>query len=290
MSIIREALQEAQNSDQIPFDELRREEENRSSNGVEFGLMPSLAEDIRALRENMELLSGQGQVKVIGVTSAAQGEGTSTIASFLAVSIGNGACSDSNKNRTGPTDAANENIHAEFEAFDAHIHQVRASEDYTGPTYKNVLLIDANLRGPALHAMLNLKSRPGLSDVLENKISWHKAIQNINNGALHVLTAGTPCVNPGDALSAPRMRRLLSELRDRFTKTVIDLPPVTSSIETLRIGQWVDGIVYVISSGQTRAEAAKETLTKLSTAHGRVLGVVLNRRQFFIPERIYGAL
>jgi Mrp family chromosome partitioning ATPase len=104
------------------------------------------------------------------------------------------------------------------------------------------------------------------------------------------MTAGTPITNPGDVLSSPRAKRLLDELRDRFKKIVIDLPPVTSSIETLRLGQWVDGIVYVVRSGETRTEVAQGALAKLSAADSQILGVVLNRRQFFIPERLYGAL
>ena len=91
MSIIREALQEAQQSEQIPLEELRKTEVPSNSGGTEFGLMPSLAEDIRALRENMELLSGQNKIKVIGIASSAANEGTSTVATFLAVSIGNGS-------------------------------------------------------------------------------------------------------------------------------------------------------------------------------------------------------
>ena len=73
-------------------------------------------------------------------------------------------------------------------------------------------------------------------------------------------------------------------------KIIIDLPPVTSSVETLRIGQWVDGVACVICSGRTRTEVAQEALAKLTYAKTNILGVVLNRKQFFIPERIYGAL
>ena len=199
MSIIREALQEAQSSEQVTPNELRKTGSRASVQGPEFGLMPSLAEDIRALRENMEIISNGGKIKVIGITSGASQEGTSTIAAFLAVSIGNGG---STNGAAGSKNSASKNN----------------SGSDASQAVKNVLLIDANLRRPTLHSILGLKIRPGLNDVLERRASWPEALQNVNNGALNVLTAGTPCINPGDALSSSRMNRLLKELRDYYKK------------------------------------------------------------------------
>ena len=153
-----------------------------------------------------------------------------------------------------------------------------------------MLLVDANLRRPSIDKILGLNQEPGLSDVVENGLGWHKALQLVNEGRLTVLAAGSVSVQQDESLSSPRVKRLLDELRDRFTRVVIDLPPVASSVEALRVSQWVDGVVLVVRSGRTRIEVARNALEKLVAAKARILGVVLNRRQLIIPGPIYRAL
>ena len=52
----------------------------------------------------------------------------------------------------------------------------------------------------------------------------------------------------------------------------------------------MDGVVIVIEAGKTREQVAVRAKKELEEAGGKVLGVVLNKRKFYIPEWIYKRL
>ncbi|MDZ7377763.1 MAG: hypothetical protein ONB06_00325, partial [candidate division KSB1 bacterium] len=66
---------------------------------------------------------------------------------------------------------------------------------------------------------------------------------------------------------------------NQFILLVLYLPPAVSSVDALRVGQWLDGVVLVVWAGHTRTEVAREVIERLMAAKVRVLGVVLNRKK-----------
>ena len=49
-------------------------------------------------------------------------------------------------------------------------------------------------------------------------------------------------------------------------------------------------MVLVLEAGKTRKQVAVRAKQELEEAGGKLLGVVLNRRKFYIPEWIYKRL
>ena len=298
MSVIREALQDAQTTQRVPLEELKSIEGSGIKSKIEFNVPSGLARDIRTLRENLNLLSETGKARMIAITSVSRGDGASTVASFLAASMChgsglNGHSGNVRKNGKGhaPANTAKSPVQeAADEHLDIEFARTQAAQNTSFSTAKGVLIIDTNLRHPAVHSILRVHRTPGLSDVIEGKINWPKAVQAINGGALNVLSAGSPSIHPADLLTSLRAKRLLEELRDQFKRVVIDMPSINGNVEALRVGQWADGVILVLRSGKTRIEVAQDAVGRLNASQNNVLGVVLNRRQYFIPQRIYGAV
>jgi hypothetical protein len=94
----------------------------------------------------------------------------------------------------------------------------------------------------------------------------------------------------GQTRSLDWLRSRLGELRREFDYAVIHAPAVGGRGETGLLGQIADGVILVLDERRTRRATAREAKAVLQAANARLLGVVINERQFPIPESIYRKL
>ena len=137
-----------------------------------------------------------------------------------------------------------------------------------------VLIIDADLRRPAVATFLKIDDSVGLTDVLANRTPLEKAFQGVAVG-LDVLPSGSPPPNPSELLGSGRMERLLHTLRATYAYVLIDGAPLLSVTDAAVLAPRADGVLLVVRHAEVRAEyvhAAKDALDAVS-AH--VLGAVM---------------
>jgi Mrp family chromosome partitioning ATPase len=82
----------------------------------------------------------------------------------------------------------------------------------------------------------------------------------------------------------------LQKMRDSYDYVIIDSPPVTSFADAQIIGPRVDGVILILEAGKTRRQVALKAKTEIEAAGGKLLGVVLNKRKYYIPKWIYKRL
>jgi Mrp family chromosome partitioning ATPase len=104
------------------------------------------------------------------------------------------------------------------------------------------------------------------------------------------MTAGTVDMGATGALNPARLRARVSELRHEFDHLLIDTPPLGAYTDALLVGQLTDGVILVVGSNLTRREPTRIAKENLEAARVPVLGAVLNRRTFPIPEAFYQRL
>jgi Mrp family chromosome partitioning ATPase len=92
------------------------------------------------------------------------------------------------------------------------------------------------------------------------------------------------------AASLERFQARLHDLRNDFGYVLIDAPPLKSSADAILLGRMADGLVVVVEANQTRREPAKRAKRLLDESGIPVLGAVLNKRVFPIPENLYRRL
>jgi polysaccharide biosynthesis transport protein len=154
---------------------------------------------------------------------------------------------------------------------------------------ERVLLIDADLRRPALSALLQTREAPGLADVVLNGARPGQAIQHVSGTRLRLLPAGSPVSrNAADLLSTDAFRKLLAQLRERYARIIVDSPPVGAVADALILAPQADGVVVVAHSGKVARGALVNVLERLTAARARILGVVLNRAKPSRHEYDYG--
>ncbi len=149
------------------------------------------------------------------------------------------------------------------------------------------LLIDSNLRRPSLHDFFRVARSPGLTDHILGDAPLSDCVKEASVPRLTLLTAGRPVVSPPRVLGLPRMEGMLTELRRRYACVVLDVPSLLSFSEGVQLSRAVDGVVVVIRSGRTKRELVQHGLDLLEHAGAKVLGTVLNRRRFHIPQFFY---
>ncbi|MDW8103023.1 MAG: polysaccharide biosynthesis tyrosine autokinase [Anaerolineae bacterium] len=149
---------------------------------------------------------------------------------------------------------------------------------------KKVALVDADLRRPKVHQILELTQSPGLSEALIARAPVEKYLKPWGKNLL-VLTSGRLPPNPADILASQRMGELILELRDMADIVILDSPPILACADTVFLGKHADGLLMVAEWGRTDRSAFVEAVERARQGGLRVLGAVLNRVK--LPSKGY---
>jgi capsular exopolysaccharide synthesis family protein len=140
-----------------------------------------------------------------------------------------------------------------------------------------VLLVDADLRRPAVANLLGLEGAAGLTTILLGRATVADVAQDWGSSGLRVLTSGPVPPNPSELVGSPVMRRLLQELRQSHDYIILDTAPVLPVADALILSRSVDGTLLVANVTRVRRGQLTESLGALAQVEARVLGVVLNQ-------------
>jgi len=148
-----------------------------------------------------------------------------------------------------------------------------------------VLIIDANLRNPAVHKFFKLPEE-GLSEVLEERLSFEKAVKEISPN-LDILPAGKTALNPLSLLGSRKIQEVIKSAKEKYAVILIDCPGLNDFKDGLLVSSYVDAVALVVNEGRTRRQAVKAAIAPLIEKKANILGVILNNRTFAIPKIIY---
>lgn len=142
---------------------------------------------------------------------------------------------------------------------------------------RRVLLVDADLRKPAVHLGLNVGNDCGLSGILMGNAEADRAIvQHDRLPSLSVLTSGSVESMPAELLGSPKMHELMTRWRERYDYIIMDTSPVLAVTDAVRLSSYADSALLIMRSGQTTREALLRSCDLLNQAHVPVLGLVVN--------------
>ncbi len=153
--------------------------------------------------------------------------------------------------------------------------------------HQKVLLIEMNARHPSLAHKLGLTSHLGVTNYFDGDRALDSVVQDTRQGSFKVIAIGQN--DPVKVqLHLDRMfPALLESALQRFDTVLIDAPPVVGSPETPPLSAHVDGVVVVVHTGKTKREVVQRSLSMIGQSDGKVLGVILNRKKYYIPDFIY---
>jgi receptor protein-tyrosine kinase len=150
---------------------------------------------------------------------------------------------------------------------------------------RRVLLIDADLRRPSIHAMFGLPNDYGLVDNLGAPQGGRLPVHRLSSN-LFVLTAGQPTSDPMSGLVSDSMKQLLADAADQFDWVVVDTPPVALMPDANLLAGMIDSALLVISASTTPYPLVQRAAAAIGA--NRILGVVLNRADHAAESQDYG--
>jgi capsular exopolysaccharide synthesis family protein len=137
-----------------------------------------------------------------------------------------------------------------------------------------VVLIDGDLRRPAVHERLGTTRAPGLKEMLDGKDVSARPVPDVPS--LQVLPAGAPAPDPARLLVSNEFRTFLESLSWAET-VIIDTPPTGPFADAVAIGLRCDAVILVVDSRRARRRRLRRVTDNLRQSGVNLLGVVVNR-------------
>ncbi len=151
---------------------------------------------------------------------------------------------------------------------------------------KRVLVIDAHYHQPGVHKNFGAPLSPGLVEVLLGATVLSKACREIMPN-LWMVSAGHFVNDPESLLDSQKMADIIEEAKEAFDIVLIDCADLRNYRDAVSIARFTDGIVLVVAEGKTRRPAITAAVNPLKENNFQIIGTILNRRTFALPQFVY---
>lgn len=154
----------------------------------------------------------------------------------------------------------------------------------------STLVIEANLRKPDFMKKLGAGSQSSIRHALENDELYHQSVVRLPDYGFSIIPAasiGPETEFQGPELYLEKMGKLIERLRNHYSYILIDSPPVVPHLDSDIISAFVDGVVIVVEANSTRAEVLNFAIRRLKSVDAPIVGLILNKRVFYIPKWLY---
>lgn len=141
---------------------------------------------------------------------------------------------------------------------------------------RRTLLVDGDLRRPALHALFDVPLEDGLCEVLRAEIDVADVIRPTHAEGLWLLTAGYCDVDAIHALATEQMQPVMDKLRADYDFIIIDGAPVLGMSDALIFGQFSDGAVLSVRRDYSQMPNIHHAAELLRGVGIRIIGAVVN--------------
>lgn len=150
-----------------------------------------------------------------------------------------------------------------------------------------VMLVEADLRRPAIGRILGIRDPEGSAEVLGGAADPAGALRR-HRANLAALVASGPRRNPAELLQSPRAGEALDRIEALYepTLTLFDMPPMMAGDDVMAFAGLMDGVLLVAAAGATTIAQIDACERELAT-RTNVVGVVLNKCRYLDRDQDY---
>jgi Mrp family chromosome partitioning ATPase len=153
----------------------------------------------------------------------------------------------------------------------------------------STLLLDASSKA-GQSSFFGVKPESGWEDVvLENK-PFKDVVYQVGDTRLFISRVAVDVDSLTSIIESPKISEFLEQMKKDFDLILIDTPPASVSTNALSLSNKVSGSVLVVENEKTRWQVANAVKENIIKRGGKILGVVINKRKYYIPKFIYKRL
>lgn len=152
---------------------------------------------------------------------------------------------------------------------------------------KRVLVVEMNARNPAFASEFSINGDRGVSDYFASRTDLVSLVQPLKGTNLDVLQIGSAEPTAIQINVARVFPLFIEEAYRHYDTVIIDAPAIINFPETPAMAPYVSGVVLVVHTRKTKREVVQRAMEAIHTFKGKILGVVLNRKRYYIPDFIY---
>jgi polysaccharide biosynthesis transport protein len=159
----------------------------------------------------------------------------------------------------------------------------------TGLVGARSILVDCDLRKPALSQLLAPTASAGLLEVISGMTPLDEVIWREPSTGMDFLPAINllGISNTAQLLAAEPMKHLFEELRNRYEYVIVDLSPVLPVVDVRATIALVDFYFFIIEWGRTRFEILRDALNSSNEVYDKTLGFALNKVDLSVIHRYH---
>lgn len=143
---------------------------------------------------------------------------------------------------------------------------------------RRVLLLDGDLRKPAIHKVLELPSSgvTTVQEYLSDQATAESLAYYDAPNKLFVLPSGDGHITDGVRGNAQKLHQLIQKFAETMDYVIIDSAPMSVTSDTEYLLDVVDGVLFVVRQDWCGADAINDKLETLRQRQVKVEGLVLN--------------
>jgi len=143
---------------------------------------------------------------------------------------------------------------------------------------KSVLVIDADLRKPAVSKFLNLNVSPeyDLASVISGKTELSDAIKFVEKHKLFILTTAHSNDEPTEILSSQQMHKVIKAAREEFDYVIIDTAPAAVVTDANILSNFADAAILVVRENFSACTRIRGVINDITSSKTELIGCVFN--------------
>lgn len=142
---------------------------------------------------------------------------------------------------------------------------------------RKVLLVDCDMRKPAINEILGIPNMAGVSNILLKQAKISDTIRHLPPFRIDVMTSGPPVTVPAELLNSNRMVKLVQELDQMYDIVIFDAPAILPVTDAVILSRFVSSVVLVVGKDQVEGRDVEMAQRHLRSVGVNPLGVIINR-------------
>lgn len=159
-------------------------------------------------------------------------------------------------------------------------------------TGKRVVLVDFDLRRPAVGKLLNIQAKKGVSNFLIGQVSIEEITITHPEYEFDVIPAGTLPPNPSELIKTQKTKDLIDYLHTKYDYVIVDCSPIGLVSDAYILSRYVDTSLFVVRRAKTNKAFFKSVVNQMKNDGLEHIALIFNdvkgREGYYGTSRYYG--